>query len=107
MLRLPILGLFGLALTGCASVMGPTSAPSCDGYSRRPLNPSMWNWEQEQARPLPAPEAAADVAAAPATAAPKLRTGQVRGSAPTAGSGIARFDVATSTNACTAERGHG
>lgn len=106
MLRLPILGLFGLALTGCASVMGPTSAPSCDGYSRRPLNPSMWNWEQAQALPLPALEAAAD-AAAPAAAAPKLRTGQVRGSAPIAASGTARFDVAASTNACTSERSHG
>jgi type IV secretion system protein VirB7 len=31
------------ALTGCASLNYPL--PKCDGYSRRPLNRSMWQWE--------------------------------------------------------------
>lgn len=106
MLRLLVPGLLGLTLSGCATIIGPTAAPSCDGYSRRPLNPSMWNWEQAQARPLPAPEAAVDAAAVPATAAPNVRTGQLRGTTRAAGSRTARFDIAASVNACTAERGH-
>ncbi|AFL51495.1 type IV secretion system protein VirB7 [Sinorhizobium fredii] len=31
------------ALSGCASMTYPV--PKCDGYSRRPLNRSMWQWE--------------------------------------------------------------
>lgn len=42
------LGLLGGA-GGCTSIMGPTPAPSCDGGSRRPLNRSMWDWDQTQA----------------------------------------------------------
>ncbi|WOS65215.1 hypothetical protein [Sinorhizobium fredii] len=30
-------------LNGCASLTYPL--PKCDGYSRRPLNRSMWQWE--------------------------------------------------------------
>ncbi|MDW9475679.1 hypothetical protein [Sinorhizobium meliloti] len=30
-------------LSGCASMTYPL--PKCDGYSRRPLNRSMWQWE--------------------------------------------------------------
>lgn len=107
MLRLLLPGLVGLGLSGCATIIGPAAAPSCDGYSRRPLNPSMWNWEQAQALPLSSPEVAGDAAGAPAAMAPKLRTGQVQGAMPTAAAGAARFDVAASMNACTAERSHG
>ena len=32
-------------LSGCASLTYPL--PKCDGYSRRPLNRSMWEWEGE------------------------------------------------------------
>jgi type IV secretion system protein VirB7 len=31
------------ALSGCTSLTYPL--PKCDGYSRRPLNRSMWQWE--------------------------------------------------------------
>lgn len=31
------------ALSGCASLTYPLT--ECDGYSRRPLNRSMWQWE--------------------------------------------------------------
>ena len=31
------------ALGGCASLAN--APPSCDGYARRPLNRSMWDWE--------------------------------------------------------------
>ncbi|MQW88512.1 hypothetical protein [Sinorhizobium saheli] len=46
------------ALSGCASLTYPL--PKCDGYSRRPLNRSMWHWEdnsnlnQKQADARPA-----------------------------------------------------
>lgn len=43
------------ALSGCAGIM-PRLAPSCDGYARRPLNRSLWNWEEQKAAPAPAPE---------------------------------------------------
>ncbi|MCK3780833.1 hypothetical protein MZK49_29625 [Ensifer sesbaniae] len=32
-----------VALSGCASLTYPL--PKCDGYSRRPLNRAMWQWE--------------------------------------------------------------
>jgi type IV secretion system protein VirB7 len=34
------------ALSGCASITYPL--PKCDGYSRRPLNRSMWQWEEKK-----------------------------------------------------------
>ncbi|WP_112401582.1 MULTISPECIES: hypothetical protein [unclassified Rhizobium] len=34
---------FSATLVGCASMTYPL--PNCDGYSRRPLNRSMWDWE--------------------------------------------------------------
>ena len=35
-----------LILGGCASILGPRGAPTCDGMSRRPLNRSMWDWDR-------------------------------------------------------------
>ncbi len=29
------------------------SLPKCDGYSKRPLNRSMWNWEGKKPTPRP------------------------------------------------------
>jgi type IV secretion system protein VirB7 len=40
--KFPLLCM-AVALTGCASLADPL--PKCDGYSRRPLNRSMWQWE--------------------------------------------------------------
>ncbi|UVC12457.1 hypothetical protein IHQ71_31160 (plasmid) [Rhizobium sp. TH2] len=31
-------------LSGCASLTYPL--PKCDGYTRRPLNRAMWQWEE-------------------------------------------------------------
>ncbi|MBB4187273.1 type IV secretion system protein VirB7 [Sinorhizobium terangae] len=39
---LPLLCV-AVALSGCASLTDPL--PKCDGYSRRALNRSMWQWE--------------------------------------------------------------
>jgi len=33
---------------GCQGIQYPLA--SCDGYSKRPLNRSMWNWEQEKGK---------------------------------------------------------
>lgn len=42
----PILLLcMATVLGGCASMTYPL--PKCDGYSRRPLNRSMWQWEDD------------------------------------------------------------
>jgi len=43
MIRLSLLLAIALILSGCASLSYPL--PKCNGYSRRPLNSSMWQWE--------------------------------------------------------------
>ncbi len=43
MIRLMMTLVLACGLTGCQSVKYPL--PSCDGYSKRPLNKSMWNWD--------------------------------------------------------------
>jgi type IV secretion system protein VirB7 len=43
MIRFPLLLAMAAALVGCASLTYPLA--KCDGYSRRPLNRSMWEWE--------------------------------------------------------------
>ncbi|TCQ74727.1 hypothetical protein EDF68_11413 [Ochrobactrum sp. BH3] len=44
MIRLMMTLVLSIGLIGCQSVKYPL--PSCDGYSKRPLNKSMWNWQQ-------------------------------------------------------------
>lgn len=43
---IPLLCL-AAALSGCASLTYPLQ--KCDGYTRRPLNRSMWQWEENGA----------------------------------------------------------
>jgi type IV secretion system protein VirB7 len=38
-----LLFLLTASLAGCGSITHPL--PKCDGYSRRPLNRSMWQWD--------------------------------------------------------------
>ncbi|UWU31651.1 hypothetical protein N2600_26005 (plasmid) [Rhizobium sp. WSM1274] len=64
MIRIIVSLLLAMELTGCASRFHPL--PKCDGYSRRPLNRAMWQWEDNK----PASQSGND--AVPATA-----TGQV------------------------------
>lgn len=45
MLRILSSLLLSASLSGCASISYPL--PKCDGYSRRPLNRSMWQWEDK------------------------------------------------------------
>ncbi|WP_317992839.1 immunoglobulin domain-containing family protein [Bartonella gliris] len=43
-----------LFLSGCMSSPHTLKAlPKCDGYSKRPLNKSMWNWEGKKPTPTP------------------------------------------------------
>ncbi|MBY3536015.1 hypothetical protein HFN68_24325 [Rhizobium laguerreae] len=60
MIRIIVSLLLALELTGCASRSHPL--PKCDGYSRRPLNRAMWQWEDNK----PAKQSGND--AVPATA---------------------------------------
>lgn len=55
MIRVALFLCVAFAFSGCASVSHPL--PKCDGYSRRPLNRSMWQWqknnpEQKHAGPV-------------------------------------------------------
>jgi type IV secretion system protein VirB7 len=43
MIKAALLLVLATTLGGCASLTYPL--PKCDGYSRRPLNRSMWEWE--------------------------------------------------------------
>lgn len=60
MIRIIVSLLLALEFTGCAS---RSQLPKCDGYSRRPLNRAMWQWEDNK----PAKQSGND--AVPATAA--------------------------------------
>ncbi|GAA3102262.1 hypothetical protein GCM10010520_54250 [Rhizobium viscosum] len=46
MIRILLSLLLTVGLTGCGSISH--SLPKCDGYSRRPLNRSMWQWESDR-----------------------------------------------------------
>ncbi|MFF0952917.1 hypothetical protein ACFYE9_36430 [Rhizobium leguminosarum] len=91
MIRIIVSLLLALELTGCASRSHPL--PKCDGYSRRPLNRAMWQWEDN----TPAKQSGND--AVPATA-----TGQVcsYGEVPLTEkpAAFAQFDVVGSYRSC-------
>lgn len=40
-----VLSLLLTGIVGCGSISHPL--PKCDGYSRRPLNRSMWQWQDQ------------------------------------------------------------
>jgi type IV secretion system protein VirB7 len=56
MLRMLLSLLLTVGLTGCGSISHPL--PKCDGYSRRPLNRSMWQWGRDGKTGQPATDAA-------------------------------------------------
>jgi len=109
--RIIVAGLLMVGVVGCASLTGPRGAPSCDGYGRRPLNRSMWDWEN--AKPVPPAVASPALPVDPAVpTAPLTRKGGVEGAkgGPAVSSAPPRspqFDIAASEQACTGERGHG
>ncbi|MBA5800281.1 hypothetical protein [Rhizobium changzhiense] len=91
MIRIIVTLFIAMELTGCASKSHPL--PRCDGYSRRPLNRSMWQWEDTK----PVKQSGSD--AVPATA-----TGQVSsyGEEPLTEKPVAfaHFDAAGSYRPC-------
>lgn len=50
-------------LGGCASLADPPA--KCDGYSRRPLNRSMWTWEDDRELPRAQSHARSPMSATP------------------------------------------
>ena len=94
MTRMVFLLLLTAGLEGCGSINHPL--PKCDGYSRRPLNRSMWQWENNGKADQPGAEAVPDNARAQATSyAQDLTSGM-----PAA---FAHFDVASSYRPCEAK----
>jgi type IV secretion system protein VirB7 len=73
--RLLMILLTGFSVAGCATLTGQ-SAPSCDGYNRRPLNRSMWDWEN--AKPAAPPVAAVPAGTPVAPGPPLIRRGQAQ-----------------------------
>lgn len=55
MIKTTVLIVVLAVLGGCASLAYPL--PKCDGYSRRPLNRSMWEWEGDRKRQREDPSA--------------------------------------------------
>jgi type IV secretion system protein VirB7 len=47
-IRLLALMVLLAAVSGCATFSYPL--PKCDGYAKRPLNRSMWDWDQGRAQ---------------------------------------------------------
>jgi type IV secretion system protein VirB7 len=85
-------------LTGCASLTG-ASAPSCDGSARRPLNRSLWDWENRG--PIAAePRETTAASPAPAGREPIIRKGDAGRTSPTRMAGRPVFDIATSVRSC-------
>lgn len=80
------------ALNGCATLSYPL--PKCDGYAKRPLNRSMWEWESGKQAPVQRHSSLAE------NDTPALAfTPQQNGDAFTA---FAGFDEAGSHRACQA-----
>ncbi len=79
-------------LSGCATLSYPL--PKCDGYSKRPLNRSMWEWEGTK-QPAADQHSALDAVETGKTALASERAEQ----APVQ-TAFAQFDEAGSHRAC-------
>jgi type IV secretion system protein VirB7 len=63
MIRFPLLLVMAATLAGCASLTYPLA--KCDGYSRRPLNRSMWEWEGDRKLQRQRPDARSTTSVTP------------------------------------------
>jgi type IV secretion system protein VirB7 len=61
--QLTLLAALSVTAGGCAS-LGPIGAPGCDGFARRPLNRSLWAWEE--GAPVPPSPSTGEPSDAPA-----------------------------------------
>ncbi|MBY3257178.1 hypothetical protein HFO09_15670 [Rhizobium laguerreae] len=91
MIRIIVSLLLALELTGCASRSHPL--PKCDGYSRRPLNRAMWQWEDN----TPAKQSRSDAVPTTATGQVSSHSGEPLSEEPAA---FAHFDVVGSYRSC-------
>ncbi|NKM31813.1 hypothetical protein [Rhizobium laguerreae] len=91
MIRIIVSLLLAMELTGCASRSHPL--PKCDGYSRRPLNRAMWQWEDNK----PAKQSGNDAVPATATGQVSSHSEEPLTEKPAA---FAHFDVVGSYRSC-------
>jgi len=84
------------SLAACGSMSHPL--PKCDGYARRPMNRSMWQWQDNRSAEQPATGA---VAAQPASQAFAYWEGALPSAAPAA---FALFDIEGSYRPCGATK---
>lgn len=99
------MGLLALALaaplTGCATLTG-AGAPSCDGLTRRPLNRSLWGWENAAPIVAPAPASLPHPNGEPIT-----RKGEIHSAlASERTAALPKFDIVASKGRCR-DRNHG
>jgi type IV secretion system protein VirB7 len=91
MMRILLPFLLTLILAGCSSISHPL--PKCDGYSRRPLNRSMWQWDKNATSHSKTSDVVSTKPAQPAAA----YANEPRSAAPAA---FGQFDVANSYRPC-------
>ena len=85
-------------LTSCASLTG-ASAPCCDGSARRPLNRSLWDWENAGSIAVQQIEAPAPLP--PESGEPIIRKGEIdRTRAEARATALPVFEIAASTRRC-------
>ncbi|RWE25724.1 MAG: hypothetical protein E5W44_07580 [Mesorhizobium sp.] len=89
MTRIFALVCMAATLSGCASLSYPL--PKCDGYSRRPLNRSMWEWQDN--KNLTERHSDAQPAISQPAAAAYVKEGREEPA-------FARFDIAASNRPC-------
>ena len=94
--RLMFLCLAATPLAGCANIS--SAPPSCDGMARRPLNRSMWDWENAPAATSPSLPLMRR-----ADAGSPMRVAKETDDAIKARRHLPRFDIAASYGACAKE----
>ncbi|NTH65916.1 hypothetical protein G6L33_18835 [Agrobacterium rhizogenes] len=95
MIRIFVLFCVTSMLGGCASLSYPL--PKCDGYSRRPLNRAMWQWDGDSRSTSQPPSPS------PAQSAGKLPA-YVEEKPDTVPAAFVHFDVGSSYRPCGGQR---
>jgi type IV secretion system protein VirB7 len=90
MMRMLLPFLLTLILAACSSISHPL--PKCDGYSRRPLNRSVWQWERNETSTLNSNAVSTNPTQHAAAYADEPRS--------TTSTAFAQFDVANSYRPC-------
>ncbi|SCB61601.1 type IV secretion system protein VirB7 [Rhizobium aethiopicum] len=91
MIRIVLSLFLAASLAACGSISHPL--PKCDGYSRRPLNRAMWQWDNNEKTRQPAAGTVAPEPTSPAAS-------YAREPASATPAAFADFDVAGSYRPC-------